>query len=87
MWKWLGCEGLKAGAGSLQTHKASSGTRRFAPCVQRLSCVEARVGACVCTCVWRSGVTLKCCATGDIHPIIHLGFVFLVLGRRGLSLV
>lgn len=50
-------------------------------------CVEARVGAgaCECTCVWRSEVTLGCGSTGDIRPTIHLGFLFWFFEARSLT--
>lgn len=50
-------------------------------------CVEARVGegAYESTRVWRSEVTLGCGSTGDIHPTIHLGFLFWCFEAKSLT--
>lgn len=63
MWKWLGCQGLKARASFLQTdRKPLLGLGGLLPVcrdpVTNTIYVEACVDACacVCTCVWRSEV-------------------------------
>lgn len=65
MWKWLGCQGLKARASFLQTdRKPPLGLGGLLPVcrdpVANTVYVEVCMGACVCAgiCVWRSGVSL-----------------------------